>query len=92
MAQRVSKTCKPFLPSFSFQFLCSVCDYWLFSFIQRKVFHRSRPKTIPELKLALIEAVRDINENHRDMICKAMKNFLVIHNRHFWAVEFQAVK
>ena len=56
---------------------CSICDYWLFSYLQRKVFHMSRPQTLQDLKTALIAAINEVNENNKDMIWKAMCNFLV---------------
>lgn len=37
----------------------------------------SRPLTLEDLKAALIAAIKEVNENNKDMIWKAMCNFLV---------------
>ena len=52
-------------------------DYTIFNFIERLVFENSRPHSIPELRAKLIQIFADINENHSDLIWKAIKNFKV---------------
>ena len=52
-------------------------DYWFFNYVERKVFENGRPQTIPKLKEKLKAVFADINENHKDMIKKAYRNFVV---------------
>ena len=61
------------------------CDYWLFSYIERLVFSdlpNYWPKGVKvadmfDLKQKLQVTVRYINENKKDLIVKAVSNFLV---------------
>ena len=52
-------------------------DYTMFNFIERLVFENGRPYTIPELKAKLVQIFADINQNHKDILWKAHKNFKV---------------
>ena len=58
-------------------FFFSVLDYWFFNYVERKVFENERPQTIPKLKEKLEAVFADINQNHKDMIRKAYRNFVV---------------
>ena len=42
-----------------------------------EVFSDGIPKNMEELKQKLIDAIKNINDNHQDLIIKAMRNFLV---------------
>ena len=52
-------------------------DYWFFNYVERKVFENERPQTIPKLKEKLEAVFADINQNHKEMIKKAYRNFVV---------------
>ena len=52
-------------------------DYTVFNFIERLVFENLRPNTIAELKAKLVQIFADINENHKDILWKSLKNFKV---------------
>ena len=58
-------------------FIFSVLDYWFFNYVERKVFENERPQTIPKLKEKLEAVFADINQNHKDMIRKAYRDFVV---------------
>ena len=58
-------------------FISSVMDYTVFNFIERLVFENLRPNTIAELKAKLVQIFADINENHKDILWKSLKNFKV---------------
>ena len=52
-------------------------DYTVFNYIERLVFENGRPHDIRALKAKLIQIFADINQNHSDLIWKAIKNFKV---------------
>ena len=50
------KQCKAYLLTYTtLSLLYSICDFWLFNFVNRKVFEFGRPKNIPALKRKLIQ-------------------------------------
>ena len=49
----------------------------MFPYINMEVFSNGIPKNMAELKQKLIDAIKNINDNHQDLIIKAMRNFLV---------------
>ena len=52
-------------------------DYTIFNYVERLVFENGRPHTLAELRAKLIQIFADINENHKDLLWKAHKNFKV---------------
>ena len=61
-------------------FTYSICDYWFFSYVERKCFTNGWPESREELIQKLFDVFEDINQNHKDIIKKAWGNFEVLLN------------
>ena len=68
----------------------SPADYWFFAYVTRKVFSQLpnwpviRPEDFFDLKHKLVETIRYINENEKNLIIRATQNFIVSKSLNFF--------